>query len=329
MNWAEDAINVVPTTVCVTIFQRTNTNNKGTFLIEQQRDNACFLQFNCFQQFSKLTHGVFTRDGGYSEAPYKGLNTSGALRGGDNLDNVVRNRQLALSSLELGGYPCVTLWNVHGADVLVPAIHGNWRTDWAYRSYYEQTWTAQEIHKGDALITQQRGVAIALSFADCTPIALYDPIEQVIGIAHGGWRGTARGIVFATIDAMNKRFGSQPRNIYAGIGPTIGPCCYEVSRTVQDLFMGQQQFEDVPTQEQYRSLVRESAVFSTVHLPDKESLRLDLWETNRHQLLMAGLLPEHIEVAGICTSDSVDRFFSHRAEHGKTGRFPLIMALAE
>ncbi|GAC1647637.1 MAG: peptidoglycan editing factor PgeF [Ktedonobacteraceae bacterium] len=296
-------------------------------MIEQQRDNACYLQFNNFQQFPNLIHGIFTRNGGYSNPPYKGLNTLGSLRGGDNLDNVVRNRQLALHSLALDGYPCVTLWNVHGADVLVPDIHGNWRTDWAHRSYYEQTWMPQEIHKGDALITQQRGVAIALSFADCTPIALYDPIERVIGVAHGGWRGTARGIVIATIDNMVQYFGSQPRNIYAGIGPTIGPCCYEVSQNVQDLFMGQQSFEDVPTtQEQYRSLVRESAMFSIV---DKESLRLDLWETNRRQLLMAGLLPEHIEVAEICTSCHVDHFFSHRAEHGKTGRFPMIMALSE
>ncbi|GAC1424311.1 MAG: peptidoglycan editing factor PgeF [Ktedonobacteraceae bacterium] len=298
-------------------------------MIEQQRDNACFLQFNNFLHFPNLIHGVFTRDGGYSNPPYKGLNTLGSLRGGDNLDTVVRNRQLVLRSLALDGYPCITLWNVHGADVLVPDTYNNWRTDWAYRSYYEQAWTPQEIHKGDALITRQRGVAIALSFADCTPIALYDPIEQVIGVAHGGWRGTARGIALATIDAMRENFGCQPRNIYAGIGPTIGPCCYEVSQNVQDLFIGRQSFEDVPTQEQYYGPVRESAVFSIVTLPDKESLRLDLWETNRRQLLMAGLLPEHIEVAEICTSDHIDRFFSHRAEHGKTGRFPMIMALAE
>jgi len=306
----------------------TNISDKGTSLIEQQRDNACFLQFHNLQRFPNLIHGIFTRDGGYSDAPYKGLNTSGALRGGDNLDNVVRNRQLALHSLALDDYPCVTLWNVHGADVLIPDIH-NWRTDWAHRSYYEQTWASQEIHKGDALITQQCGMAIALSFADCTPIALYDPVEQVIGIAHGGWRGTARGIVIATIDAMRENFGSSPRNIYAGIGPTIGPCCYEVSQDVQDLFMGVQDFEDVPTQEQYRRLTRESAVFSVVNLPNKDSLCLDLWETNRRQLLMAGLLPEHIEVAEICTSDNVNHFFSHRAEHGKTGRFPMIMALSE
>lgn len=313
----------------VTIPVETNISDKGTLLIEQQRDNARFLQFNNFQQFPKLIHAVFTREGGYSDAPYKGLNTLGSLRSGDNLDNVVRNRQLALHSMVLDSYPCVTLWNVHGADVLVPDVHENWRTDWAYRSYYEQAWTPDEIHKGDALITRQSGVAIALSFADCTPIALYDPVEQAIGIAHGGWRGTARGIALATIHAMREQFGSQPRNIYAGIGPAIGPCCYEVSQTVQDLFMGVQQFDDTPTQEQYRNLVRESAVFSVVQLPDKDSLRLDLWETNRRQLLMTGLLPEHIEVAALCTSDHVDRFFSHRAEHGKTGRFPVIMALAE
>ncbi len=303
-------------------------NNKGTILIEQLRDNACYLQFNNFQHFPNLIHGIFTRDGGYSEPPYKGLNTLGSLRGGDKLDNVVRNRQLALHSLALDEVPCITLWNVHGADVFVPDVHENWRSDWAYHSYYTQTWTPQEIHKGDALITQQRGVALALSFADCTPIALYEPTTQSIGIAHGGWRGTARGVVLATIAAMVEHFGSLPRDIYAGIGPAIGPCCYEVSQNVQDLFTGREQFEDMPIQEQYRGLIRESAVFSTVQQPDKDSLRLDLWETNRRQLLMAGLLPEHIEVAEICTDCHVDHFFSHRAEHGKTGRFPMIMALA-
>lgn len=298
-------------------------------MIEQRQDNACYLQFGNFQQFPKLVHGIFTREGGYSESPYNGLNTSGSLRGGDNLDNVIRNRQLALHSLMLDNTPCVTLWNVHGADVFVPDVREHWRSDWAYHTYYTQAWMAEEIHKGDALITQQRGVALALSFADCTPIALYDPVTQSIGIAHGGWRGTARGVVLATIGAMIEQFGSQPRNIYAGIGPAIGPCCYEVSQGVQDLFMGQEQFTDMPTQEQYRGFVRESAVFSTVCLSHRESLRLDLWETNRRQLLMAGLLSEHIEVAGICTACHVDRFFSHRVEHGKTGRFPMIMALAK
>ncbi len=303
--------------------------SKGIILIEQHCDNACYLQFSTLRSFPQLTHGLFTRDGGYSDVPYKGLNTMGSLRGGDVLDNVVRNRQLALRSLALADTPCVTLWNVHGADIFVPDVHAEWRSDWANASYYTRTWSVQEIHKGDALITRQRGVALALSFADCTPIALYDPVEQVIGIAHGGWRGTARGIAAATIAAMTSHFGSVPSNIYAGIGPAIGPCCYEVSQNVQDIFMGTQQFEEMPTQAEYRGLVRESARFSIVDVAERASLRLDLWATNRRQLLMAGLTSEHIEVAGICTSCHVDHFFSHRAEHGKTGRFPLIMALAD
>jgi YfiH family protein len=304
------------------------TTTKGTYiLIEQRYGNLRHVQFEQYQQFPDLIHGIFTRKGGYSRTPYASLNTSGILRGGDNLAHVIQNRQLVLKALKLEGMPCATLWNIHGADVVVFERSAPWRTDWAYASYYEQAWAAEYIHKGDALITRERGVALALSFADCAPIALYDPEQQVIGIAHGGWRGTARGIVFATLEVMRKRFGSRPQDIYAGIGPAIGPCCYEVSQEVQQLFFAQRDFETMPTNERYRPLVRESAVFSTVQLSDQNSLRLDLVTTTYRQLLMAGIRPEHIELADICTSCQKDRFFSHRGEQGKTGRFPLIMAL--
>ena len=296
-------------------------------MIAQQQETTCYLQFHHIGSFPHVVHGIFTRQGGYSLPPYRGLNTLGSIRGGDNLDTVIQNRQLALHSLGLDDYPCITLWNIHGADVYIPDLSGNWRTDWANRSYYDYIWLPEQIHKGDALITNQRGIALALSFADCVPIVFYDPVQQVVGIAHGGWRGTARGVVMATVDAMHERFGSELRNILAGIGPAIGPCCYEVSEQVHNLFLGRQEFEDMPTQAQYRDAVHESATFTVHHLPDRDSLRLDLWETNRKQLLIAGLIPEHIEVSDICTSCNVDKFFSHRAEHGKTGRFPVIVAL--
>lgn len=297
-------------------------------MIEQQRGDVRYLQFNHFQQFSNLTHGIFMRHGGYSEAPYESLNTLGSLRGGDNLENVVHNRQLILQTLDLSNYPCATLWNVHGADVMVFDRIETWRTDWANASYYHQAWTTEEIHKADAILTRERGVALALSFADCVPILLHDPVQQVIGIAHGGWRGTARGVVFATIEMMGERFGSQSQDIHVGIGPAIGPCCYEVSETVQDLFTGKQSFENTPTNLRYHGSVRESAIFSTVRLPDKDSLRVDLAATNHKQLLMAGILPEHIEIVGICTSCNREHFFSHRGENSKTGRFPTIIALS-
>lgn len=299
-------------------------------MIEQQHGNICYLQFNHYRQFPGLIHGIFTRTGGYSQAPYQGLNTfipeDGSER--DSIDNVVRNRRLVLQALGQAEAPAVSLTAEHCADVLVFDPRDEWYTDWASYAYEERVWSLSADHKGDALITQQRGTALVLSFADCVPILFYDSAREVIGIAHGGWRGTARGMAVATVEAMAEQFGSEPQHIYAGIGPGIGACCYEVSETVRQLFQGELSFDDKPTPERYQNIVRESAVFSTQVLPDKTSLRLDLQETNRNQLLMAGVPPEQIEVMDICTSCNTDRFFSHRAENGKTGRFPVIIALA-
>ena len=305
-------------------------------MIEQQGDNTRYLQFSQYLQFPEITHGVFTRYGGFSTTPYEGLNASFST--GDTLENVLHNRHLVLRSLGIVAYPCATLWQVHGADVAVldtqSATWDDWRSDWPdwpYRSYNvegeELIWTLKPRRKADAVITKQRGVTLALSFADCTPILFYDPVQHAIGLAHGGWRGTARGIVLATVEALQEQFGCQPQDIYACVAPSIGACCYEVSEQVRRLYMGEDEFDDVPTAAQYRSTVRESAVFSTRRLPDRLSLRLDIRETNRNQLLMAGIVPEHIEMPDICTGCHTDLFFSHRKEHGKTGRFPVVLAM--
>ncbi len=297
-------------------------------MIEQSWEDLCYLQFDHLSYCSDVTHGIFTRQGGYSEEPYRGLNTSTSIKGGgDSIDNVIRNRQLTLQALNIANYPCLTLWQVHGANIATFDPDDEWRTDWAYHSYYYQRWTPQSIRQADAIITRQRGVAIALSFADCVPIVLYDPVEHVIGIAHGGWRGTARGIAAATVETMRHQFGCQPHHMMAGIAPSIGSCCYEVTETVRDIFLGRQAFETMPTQEKFRNLVCESATFSIPHHAGTPGIYLNLWETNRKQLLAAGLRPDKIETAEICTGCNTERFFSHRKEHGKTGRFPVIMAL--
>jgi len=308
-------------------------------VIEHHQGEVCYLQFDLYQQFPEIIHGVFTRHGGHSLPPYESLNVSWS--GGDVLDNILPNRLLALRTLEIESYPCATLWQTHGADVAVFERDNwdDWRHDWGHRSYevegQELIWTFKPRRKADAIITRERGVTLALSFADCVPLVFYDPLQKVLGMAHAGWRSTARGIVAATVEAMSEQFGCKPHDIYVGIGPSIGPCCYEVSEQVQQLFQGR---ADVPfiapatwggatdwEPTRYTNLVRESAVFSTLGL----HLHLDLWKTNRNQLLMVGVLPEHIESPCICTSCHKDRFFSHRGEHGKTGRFPVIVALSE
>lgn len=297
-------------------------------MIERLHGEARYVQFALFQQFPELIHGSFTRLGGRSGPPFQSLNVSVGV--GDDFDNVIHNRLQALRSLDLDGYHCATAWMVHSADVL--ALDGeewdDWRTDWPYRSYTvdgrELVWTMRPRHKADAVLTKKRGVALAMSSADCVPMMLYDPTRQAIGLIHAGWRGTARGVAAAAVDGMREQFGCQPEHIYAGIGPSIGPCCYEVSENVRDLFRGDMQFEIMPTGEHYRNLVRESAVFT---IQSNVGLRLDLWATNHNQLLMCGLLPEHIEVSGVCTCCEKELFYSYRGEHGKTGRFPSLLAL--
>lgn len=297
-------------------------------MIEQEYGDLAYLQFAQLLPHTDVIHGIFTRQGGYSEGALRGLNTS-VLGGKDKYQTVARNRTLTQQALGIHPHPCVTLWQVHGVNVQIFDAQDEWRTDWASNSYWEQSWTPTSVRKGDALITRERGTALAFSFADCTPIVFYDPVTRAIGIAHGGWRGTARGIVVATVEAMQERFGSKPADILANIGPAIGACCYEVGETVREIFEGKRDFEDEPAPQQYRKLVSESAIFSTRQLDDRKSLRLDLQATNRNQLLMAGLLPEHIELADLCTSCNRERFFSHRKEQGNTGRFPVTIMLKE
>lgn len=300
---------------------------KGVPLIEHYSGSVSYLQFDLLQQFPEVIHGVFTRTGGYSNPPFASLNTGRSING-DKIEHIVRNRFLALQALNLHEKPAITLWQVHGPEVVTYTSRDAWRTDWAYLSHFERDGRPRSIHKGDALITQEQDVTLILSFADCVPIVFYDPTRHIIGIAHGGWRGTARGIVMATIAEMHKQFGCQPQDIYAGIGPAIGDCCYEVSEEVRQFFLGTMNFAETPTAEHLREPVRESAVFIEQRLTDRMSLRLNLQATNRKQLLMAGVPSEQIEVMEICTGCNTDRFFSHRVEHGNTGRFVVVISLA-
>ena len=300
---------------------------KGVPLIEHHSSSVSYLQFNLLQQFAEVIHGIFTRKGGYSNPPFAGLNTGRSING-DNIEHIIRNRLLALQSLNLSETPAITLWQVHGSEVVTYSSSDEWRTDWASPSHFERNGRPKSIHKGDALITQERAITLALSFADCVPVVFYHPIQHVIGIAHGGWRGTARGIAMTTIAEMQKQFGCQPQDIYAGIGPAIGDCCYEVSAEVRQIFTGPANFAEMPIAEHLREPVRESAVFSEQRLRDRTSLRLNLQATNRKQLLMAGVPARQIEVMEICTSCNTDRFFSHRAENGNTGRFVVVISLA-
>src|SRR5258707_534305 len=214
-------------------------------LIENRSGAACYMQFEQYEQFPELVHGIFTREGGYSQPPYHSLNVS-LSSGRERYEDAVRNRFRVLQSLDIAEYTCATMWMIHSARVinLDKQDWPDWGEDWPHRIYEldelgyptgtRLQWTFKPRTQGDALITRKRGVALAISTADCVPLLFYDPVTQAIGVAHAGWRGTARGIAAATVAAMSEQLGARLTNIRAGVGPSIGPCCYEVSEEVSE-----------------------------------------------------------------------------------------------
>lgn len=161
----------------------------------------------------------------------------------------------------------------------------------------------------DALVTNQPGITLLIRVADCVPILLYDPVRRVVAVIHAGWKGTLAGIASATVERMNSHYGCRPRDLLAGIGPSIGPCCFEVG-------------DDVAADFRKTSAVGNSVV------EGRDSVRIDLVEANRAGLLGKGLMRHNIESSGYCTACGLDIFFSYRAEQGDTGRFGLFAGLS-
>ncbi|HEX6548987.1 MAG TPA: peptidoglycan editing factor PgeF [Candidatus Dormibacteraeota bacterium] len=141
----------------------------------------------------------------------------------------------------------------------------------------------------DALVTDQPGLPLLATFADCYPVVLYDPVRVAVGLAHAGWRGTRAGVAANTVAALSREYGSRPEDLVAGIGPGICGRCYEVGKEVAT------QFAD--------GVVRPGA--------GTGKYLLDLAEANRRQLLEAGLDPAHVHVLDACTKESPE-LPSHR-----------------
>ncbi len=160
-------------------------------------------------------HFAFTdRWGGVSAAPYEELNLGGAV--GDDSEAVLTNRELAAKSLGLGPGEVVWMNQVHGADVVV--VEGPWRD--------------RPVPEVDAIVTVQRGLALAVLTADCVPVLLADPVAGVVGAAHAGRPGMIAGVVPATLRAMTD-LGAEPSRIVARTGPAVCGRCYEVPEAMR------------------------------------------------------------------------------------------------
>ncbi|HEY3414624.1 MAG TPA: peptidoglycan editing factor PgeF [Armatimonadota bacterium] len=237
-----------------------------------------------------VPHGITTRDGGVSRAPYNSLNLGDNV--GDVPGAVIANRAKLGAALGDMSRPRVFPKQVHGATVVtVRDLPGR----------------GDPPPEADALITDRTDIFIAVTVADCVPVLFLDPVRRAVGVAHGGWRGLAAGVLRNTVEAMRREYGTDPATLQAAIGPHIGVCCYEVGA---DVAAG---FASIPR------AIRE----------DKEGRRyLNLARVARADLSSAGLDPEYVSISAPCTSCFVDAYFSLRAE-GVTGRFAAIVGLAD
>ena len=251
------------------------------------RDDIRYFQFDNL----KVRHAIFTRQGGSSPEPWSSLNVGGTV--GDDLARVRANRNLSLEALGCAPESVFDVWQVHGTDVVcahAPRPEG------------------ESLRQADIILTDKCDLTLYMRFADCVPILFHDARKGVVGVAHAGWRGTLRDVARSTVDAMIKNYGSNPADIVAGIGPSIGPDHYEIGSDV--ILQVMQKFGD------------ESELFLKSH---NGKIHFDLWKTNKVLLEQAGV--GKIEVAEICTACHTADWFSHRAEKGRTGRFGALISL--
>ncbi len=225
-------------------------------------------------------HGFPERTGGVSVGARASLNLG--YRWGDDRDRVDENRAILAAHEGFALADLQVTRHVHGTNV--------WRVGEP----------APDELEFDGLVTDRVGPVLGAFAADCVPILFADPVAQVCGAAHAGWRGTVAGVAERVVARMAE-LGARPGDVRVALGPSIGPCCFEVGPEVVDAFRSR--FGDAP------GLV--------VSGPAKE--HVDLRVALRRALAEAGVRDEQIDATPPCTRCHPDRFFSYRRDGAKGG----------
>ncbi|MFP4697520.1 MAG: peptidoglycan editing factor PgeF [Eubacteriales bacterium] len=259
-----------------------------------------YLTFPSLEKTGLVNHCFSTRLGGVSKSVYSTLNLG--YNRGDSDVNVDNNYKIICDAIGVNHNNLVFSDQVHGDDIYIVTKED---IDIGRNN------NSNIINK-DALITNEKNIPLVTLYADCVPLFFLDPVKKVIGLAHAGWRGTVKKIGKKTVLKMAEVYGSNIKDIIAGIAPSIGGCCFEVGEEVVDMF------RKFFLKEKSSSIIREKR---------GKKYMLDLWEANYYTLLEAGLLIENITLTDICTKCHSDIFFSHRDSGGERGSLAAIIAL--
>jgi polyphenol oxidase len=253
--------------------------------------------FGLLARADGLRHGITRR------APALHRDGDMSFVTGGDVAAVFTTRRAWAARIGIDAAAVVAARQVHGADVTEVGAADRGRGARAIDD---------AIPASDALITDAPGVPLLVCVADCAPILLHDPVRRAIGLVHAGWRGTVADVAGAAVRALGARYGTDPADVAAGIGPAIGACCYVVGRDVVEAWAAL----EIDDGEVIRPVEGQPAQW-----------RFDLPRANRLLLVRAGVPAAGIEDAATCTACHVDEYFSHRAEQGRAGRFGALIML--
>lgn len=264
-----------------------------------ERQGVSYLTFPALEQFAFMRHAFSTRLGGVSPNEYASMNLN--FGRGDTDENVRENFRRFCAAAGFDDQTLVASSQDHHTFVRRVGTE-NWGNG---------IWKPKDRSSVDGLITNEPNVTLVTYYADCVPLYFVDPVRRAVGLAHAGWRGTAAKIGQETVNAMRREFGSNPADIFTAIGPSIGPCCFEVDSPVYEAFLALDELSP-------REFITENG---------GGKYHIDLWEANRRILMNAGV-PEHqISCAQLCTKCNADWLFSHRASGGKRGGMAAMICI--
>ncbi len=258
----------------------------------EEKNGVVTLKCRALDGIEGLRHGFSTRHGGVSRGYLAGMSFSYQKEDEATVDENFRRFCAA------NGLPFESLVLTHQTHTAhVETVDESWKNQGRCR----------RLRETDGLVTDASGLGLVCFTADCVPVLLADPVTGAVGAVHAGWRGTVGGIAGAAVEKMIA-LGARPENLLAAIGPSIGPCCFEVGPEVQAAF-----------DRRFGSALPFS--------PSREDHALiDLWLANRLVLRQAGLQDDHIYTAEECTFCNNFDYYSHRYTNGRRGS--LIAAIA-
>jgi polyphenol oxidase len=246
-----------------------------------------------------FTNAFSTRLGGVSPMPYGSLNLAGFNE--DDAENIYENRRRFLK-LFAGDWTLTGCWQIHSADVRI--VHNQ-------QEAQPKPGVLGDDKYCDALVSNTPNILLAIKTADCVPVLIGDAKTSAFAGVHAGWRGTSASIVSSAIQQMQSEYGARAEDLRAAIGPAANSCCYQVGSDVINVFR-----ERFPQSDHLFTPTRDGHA------------RIDLQTANRDQLVRAGVSPERIHIAPLCTMDQADLLFSYRREkklHGRVGRLLSVI----